>query len=147
THSTEFPEGYGDFTIHSNDGVLLHFPSFLLSHASPVFKDMFQLGENSQSQNNITLAEDHKTLEHLLCHIDPAKELPDFCWDGIMSLLAAADKYQIKGVFKWFEREVAVELAKSPSLAIAQPVLCLNLATRYGLPMTTALALRQLMKY
>ncbi|CAG8678880.1 10483_t:CDS:1, partial [Acaulospora colombiana] len=58
----------------------------------------------------------------------------------------AAEKYQIKGVFKWFEREVALEVAKNPSLAITEPVLCLGLAIRYDLPVTTGLALRQLVK-
>ncbi|CAG8765690.1 92_t:CDS:2, partial [Acaulospora colombiana] len=39
SHSKEFPEGYGDFVFKSSDGVIFHFPRFLLAHVSPVFKD------------------------------------------------------------------------------------------------------------
>jgi hypothetical protein len=55
TYSKEFPEGYGDFEFKSKDGVIFHFPRFLLSHVSPVFKDMFQLGDGAPKQDTIVL--------------------------------------------------------------------------------------------
>jgi hypothetical protein len=145
-YSSEFPRGYGDFTIQSCDDVLLDFPLFLLSHASPVFKDMFDLGNSGRDHNALTLTEDHETLERLLAHIDPAKDPLDVQWSQITSVLTAADKYQVKGIFKWFEKEVALQVVQSSSFELEHPMLCLDIACRYGLLTVKRLALRQLIK-
>jgi hypothetical protein len=145
--STEFPEGYGDFIFKSSDNIVFHFPHFLLSHASPVFSDMFQLGRDVQNQRMLTLPEDHKTLEHLLCHIDSAKTTPKLDWECTPKVLAAAEKYQINNIFSWFEREVSLEaLSRSPP-SLVHPFTCLCLADKYNLQEIGRLALRQLVMY
>jgi hypothetical protein len=53
--SNHFPPGYGDFNIQSSDRVVFSFPSGVLSHASPVFKDMFAFGDPSTRNNQTPL--------------------------------------------------------------------------------------------
>lgn len=119
--SSEFPEDYGDAKLKSSDGVLFHFPSFLLSYVSPV--------------------ESYATLECLLRHIDPLKDTPPLDWNRVEGLLAAAEKYQITSVFRWFEREAALALTTGRAPDLPNPVFCLALATRYDLNTTARLAL------
>jgi hypothetical protein len=144
TYSKEFPEGYGDFVFKSQDGVTFHFPRFLLSHVSPVFKDMYQAGEGIQDQDILTLAEDHKVLEQFLCHIDPAKDTPNLDWDLVAGVLQAAEKYQVNSILKWFERDVSLSLTATFYPTLPNPMLYYALALRYDLHMTAKLALRQL---
>ncbi|PVF96027.1 hypothetical protein CPB86DRAFT_827520 [Serendipita vermifera] len=142
--SLEFPRSYGDFVFKSSDGVTFHFPRFLLAHASPVFKEMCQIGKVMQNHGVLSLNEDHATLEQLLCHIDPAKDNPTLDWDNVANLLAAADKYKVKNIYSWFEKEVTFESSKRSPPTLSQPMLCLGLASRYGLDDLARLALRQL---
>jgi hypothetical protein len=146
THSKEFPKGYGDFVFKSMDGVIFHFPRFLLSHVSPVFKDMYQLGENAPKQDIAIFTEDSKTLEYFLCHIDPAREAPQLDWDRVAGLLQAAEKYQVHKILKWFEREVSLSLTANSYPILPNPMLCLALARRFNLNMTARLSVRQLIK-
>ncbi|PVF96037.1 hypothetical protein CPB86DRAFT_737705 [Serendipita vermifera] len=144
--SSEFPEDYGDAKLKSSDGVLFHFPSFLLSYVSPVFGDMYQLGESAKNEEILSLTESYATLECLLRHIDPLKDTPPLDWNRVEGLLAAAEKYQITSVFRWFEREAALALTAGRAPDLPNPVFCLALATRYDLNTTARLALRQLIK-
>jgi hypothetical protein len=146
-YSSEFPEDYGDFILKSSDGVLLCFPRILLAHASPVFKDMLQIGQGSGSKDTLVLSEDRQTLECLLCHIDPAKQSPKIDWDIVTNVLTAAEKYQIRSVLKSFEKELAVEAITRPSFAIEDPVKCFRLAMHFNLPLAAQLSLRQLIRY
>ncbi|PVF93742.1 hypothetical protein CPB86DRAFT_789749 [Serendipita vermifera] len=146
THSTEFPEGYGDFVFKSSDGVIFHFPRFLLAHVSPVFKEMFAVGDGAQKQEMTTLYEDYATLEYFLCHIDPAKETPQLDWDRMEGTLQAAEKYQVNNVLKWFEKEATQSLTAPNYPLLSDPTLCFALARRYDLHMITRLSLRQLIK-
>jgi hypothetical protein len=135
TVSQEFPEGYGDFTFKSSDGVVFHFPLFLLSHASPIFEDMRKIGTNFQGNDMLVLSETGSTLETLLRLIDPAKETPALDWECVQQLLEAAEKYQIKNIFSWFEREVTFGLSDTTT-TLEHPILCLGLAKRFGLKHT-----------
>ncbi|CAG7850754.1 SubName: Full=Uncharacterized protein {ECO:0000313/EMBL:CCA68487.1} [Serendipita indica DSM 11827] len=45
TNSRDFPPGYGDFKLISSDKVAFHIPRSLLTHVSPVFRDMFAMGD------------------------------------------------------------------------------------------------------
>ncbi|PVF91438.1 hypothetical protein CPB86DRAFT_686542, partial [Serendipita vermifera] len=146
THSKEFPEGYGDFIFKSMDGVIFHFPRFLLSHVSPVFRDMYLVCDGAQKQEITILTEDHATLEYFLRHIDPAKDTPQLDWDRVANVLQAAEKYQVNTIFKWFEREVDLSLTSDRSRMVPNPTLCLALARRYDLQMTARISLRQLIK-
>ncbi|CAG8678898.1 10484_t:CDS:1 [Acaulospora colombiana] len=145
-YSSSFPEGYGDLPFMSSNGVTFHFPRFLLAHASPVFKDMVELGENANISATLTLAEDHKTLEYLLCVIDPAQDFPHLDWDYVARLLSAADKYQMKTVTQWFEKEVAVQMLSPAEISIGHLCLCLNLACAFELDGTMNRALERLVK-
>jgi hypothetical protein len=143
TVSVEFPEGYGDFTFKSIDHVVFHFPLFLLAHASPVFGDMHKIGTNLQESDIIVLSETRSTLEMLLCLIDPAKDNPALDWECVGHLLEAAEKYQIKNIFSWFEKEVSFEVSNSSPPTLKHPMLCLGLADRFDLRYLVKLALRQ----
>jgi hypothetical protein len=145
--SLEFPDGYGDAIIRSSDGVIFHFPRFLLSHVSPVFRDMYQLGDNAQNEDILTLTESYSTLEHLFQHIDPLKDTPPLIWDRVGDLLEAAEKYQVVSIFRWFEKEVALGMTKKPTPQLPNPIFCLALASRYELRTTAKLAVRQLIRY
>ncbi|PVF96038.1 hypothetical protein CPB86DRAFT_710038, partial [Serendipita vermifera] len=144
--SEEFPFGYGDFVIHSSDGVTFHFPGFLLSHASPVFRDMFVVGNSPSQSTQVTLTESAVTIDLLLRQIDPNKEPmpPDF--DTIGGLLEAARKYQVLKVMKWWEKELGVDATGRSPTILKEPMRCLALAARYELDMTARVALRDLIK-
>jgi hypothetical protein len=145
TYSTEFPKGYGDFVFKSSEGVIFHFPRFLLSHASPIFNAMYEMAADNEDEM-LTLTEDYEILEYLLRHIDPAKDRPNLEWVIVADVLAAADKYQIKNVFSWFEKEVTIEVLNNNPPTMKEPLLCLGLASRYGLRTIARMALRQLVK-
>src|SRR4051794_16726640 len=79
-HSENFPPGYGDLQIETCDNIIFHFPRFLLSHASPVFKDMFEIGPDKKPEQETPLivSEDSQAIDLLLLYIDPAKASPEF---------------------------------------------------------------------
>lgn len=90
--SERFPEGYGDFVLQSSDGVQFHVPKYIMSHSSPVFKDMFSLcepGENSTDP--LPLPHESTTLDLFLCHIDPCQSKPQFNIDNVANLLEMAE--------------------------------------------------------
>jgi hypothetical protein len=144
--SLEFPEDYGDFILKSRDGILLYFPRLLLAHASPVFRDMLQIGQDSEHKDTLALSEDLQTLECLLCHIDPAKKPLKLDWGTVVDLLTAADKYQISSVVVWFEREIAFEAINNPFPTLKEPVKCFQLAMHFKLDSLARLSLRQLVR-
>jgi hypothetical protein len=146
THSKEFPEGYGDFVFKSMDGVIFHFPRFLLSHISPVFRDMYQIGDDNSTQDIVSLTEDYATLEFFLRLIDPAKETPRIEQERLVGALQAAEKYQIDSIFKWFETEVALSLLTTDYFTLSDPMLFLSLALRYDLRKTIGISLREALK-
>ncbi|CAG8619731.1 11471_t:CDS:2 [Acaulospora colombiana] len=143
-YSHMFPEGYGDFALKSADGVIFHFPRYLLAHASSIFKDMFEIGDQTPSEGALPLTEDSNMLEALLLFIDPAKEARPPTWWAVDKFINTAEKYQVKGVIKWFEQEVEKERSQHGELT--SPMVCLALATQYGLKKVTQYALQDLVK-
>jgi hypothetical protein len=123
-------------------GVVFHFPLFLLTHASPIFGDMQKIGKGVYQDAMPLLSETYLTLEALLRLIDPAKDNPILDWKCVGPLLEAAEKYQIKRVFNWFEKEVTFTLSNDISI-LHHPILCLGLAERFGLRYLIKVALRQ----
>lgn len=60
--SEKFGASYGDFITQTSDGVLFYFPKHLLSYLSPVFKDMFDMGKESNRQDEpLVITEDSET--------------------------------------------------------------------------------------
>jgi hypothetical protein len=144
-YADNFPEGYGDFAFQSGDGVIFHFPQFLLSFVSPVFKDMYEMGHNTANGEILKLAEDAETLDLLLQFIDPTKVPPPLIWKAVRKLLDAADKYQINCILSWFQREVEVEALKNNT--IGNPLVCFELADQFKLTNLINLAACDLIKY
>jgi hypothetical protein len=147
-YSVNFPQGYGDFALKSSDGKIFHFSQFLLSHASPVFKDMYEMGKDVTNDEILCLTEDANTVAALLSFIDPAKETRTLDWDTVELFLDAADKYQILGAVDWFKREVQANILQRRNLeyALQYPMLSLGLSIRYNLPEISRFALRDLVK-
>jgi hypothetical protein len=148
-YSTSFPPGCGDFALKSSNGVIFHFSRFLLSHVSPVFKEMYEMGMGTTKDVVLSLTEDSTTLETLLSFIDPTKKNPPLEWKSVENFLIAADKYQIVGATDWFDREVREELLqrRKREYGLQDPMTCLRLATYFSLPELSRFALRDLIKY
>lgn len=131
--------------MRSSDGVDFHFPSALLKWTSPVFEDMFALGQTSglvdlsttdASQDAmVVLSEDAETLELLFRFIDPRKRAGKITQNNVTRLLTASEKYQVlqipHTVEDWFgDREMG---SPGPSLIFSHPMLAFTIATRFGL--------------
>ncbi|KAG8796928.1 hypothetical protein FRC17_007905 [Serendipita sp. 399] len=141
-YSSEFPEGYGDFSLISSDGMVFSISSTLLSDASLVFKDMLELGRKEVPE--LALAENSKTLEELLLYFEPLKKPLHINWDTIEGLLESARKYQVERVFKCWEREMKVSVGEE--VKIINPLACLALACQFGRYEMARLALRELIR-
>lgn len=143
THSTIFPPSYGDFALQCSDGIVCHFPRYLLGYLSGFFKDMFELpnsNESVQSMEPLLLTEPSKTIELLLQHMDPKIVTPGIDQDTIVDLLEAARKYQVPNVTTWFQEEVLFTKAHVLSqnrdlfLLVENPLLIFYCALRFDLP-------------
>ncbi|KAG8805977.1 hypothetical protein FRC17_005246 [Serendipita sp. 399] len=124
--SKEFPPGTGDVQLVSSDGVTFHFHQFLLSHNSPVFRDMFVVGNGPP---RIAVTEDSTTLNLLLRFFGSTKEFEFLPAKDAIPLLEAARKYQVPHVIRWWERETK-RWGKDQS---KEAMDCLALALRHGL--------------
>jgi hypothetical protein len=124
-YAENFPEGYGDFAFQSSDGVIFHFPKFLLSFVSPVFKDMYDMVDSTTNSEILKLTEDAETLDFLLRVIDPTKDSPSLIQEVVEKLLNAADKYQIDGVQSWRQKEVELEKLRKSSIATRETIAAL----------------------
>jgi hypothetical protein len=160
--SETFHKGFGDFALKSSDGVVFYISQFLLAYTSPVFKDMFALGPNSNTLTGgstaqeatstldpLQLTEDAETLDLLFRHIDPTLSNPPLDKNSIGKLLEATRKYQILGVAAWFEAE-ATKKIKHPnenlygdSFLAQNPMLALSLAAEHNLTDLCREAIRQ----
>ena len=155
TDSTKFSPGYGDFALLCSDGVICHFPRYLLGHMSGLFKDMFDLPNSSaQSASPLALTEPSGTIELLLQHIDPKTPVPDIDTSNIIDLLEVAQKYQVPTINAWFENEIQLKKelrhramqsnrpVVNPLLQV-NPLLVLYCALRFNLPTSGRLALAE----
>ncbi|KAG8797703.1 hypothetical protein FRC16_008598 [Serendipita sp. 398] len=146
--SAEFPKNYGDFRLVSSDGVVFSFPRFLLSHMSPVFKDMLEIGtaDSMGRDAELRLAEDSTTLDQLLRFLDPAKRPLPIDISTVDRLLESAQKYQIERVFEYWEEQMTVRDASMKVVEIRCPMVTLSLATRFHRRHMLKLALRELIR-
>ncbi|KIM31522.1 hypothetical protein M408DRAFT_327708 [Serendipita vermifera MAFF 305830] len=151
THSTIFPPGYGDFALQCSDGVVCHFPRYLLGYLSGFFKDMFELpnsNESVQSTNSLVLTEPSKTIELLLQYMDPKIGTAVIEQDTTVDLLEAARKYQVPTVTTRFQEELLLKRAyvlsqnRGSSLPVENPLLIFYCALRFDLPDVGRLALK-----
>lgn len=154
TISVKFPEGYGDFALKSTDGIGCYFPRSILSLMSPVFGDMFNIAQESNTWRptgaQIEMEERGEIVELFLTHLDPRLLKPPMDIETIQGLLAMAHKYQVDAIVRWFEHEVVMQhsnqatLATTSSFLTTQPLLVLALASQFDLIQTTKIALREL---
>jgi BTB/POZ domain len=158
--SAKFSPGYGDFALQCSDGVICHFPRYLLAYMSGFFRDMFSLPEGAEAQSPnssepLKVTETGEIIELLLQHIDPKIRNPDMDPNTIVSLLEAARKYQVAVVTEWFEEEIKLKRvivfvddvstqAQTEPLLVTNPLLVLYCAVRFDLPRPGQLALREL---
>jgi hypothetical protein len=152
--SSKFPAGYGDFALQSGDGVVCYFPGHVLSHASCIFKDMFNMcntdEQGKEAAMPLKLAEPMAVIERFLTHLDPSIPTPPIEQDTIESLLIMADKYQANMIMQWFEQEV-ITLRENKitgmvkeALIVTHPTLILSLAIRFRLQDVGKWILREL---
>ena len=145
--SPEFPAGYGDFKLISSDDVVFHFPRFLLSHVSPVFRDMFGVANSSSEPPELKITEESTTINRLLRFFDPNKKILPIDYSdqtATVRLFEAARKYQVDQVFDWWEKEIQVESVSKGWKELDNPMQVLALVSRYHLPQVARVALRQL---
>lgn len=103
-YSTEFPSGYGDLELKLSDNVIFSFPRGILAHVSPVFKDMFSIGDTNDQREPLALTEASNTIKEFLLYIDPLKYSRGFTLDTVESLLEAATKYKVAAMVEIFEK-------------------------------------------
>jgi hypothetical protein len=151
--SMNFPKGYGDFTMQSSDHMLFYFPSAILAHVSPFFKDIININANSFSTSShdqpLLMEEDARAIFLLLCHIDPLMKTPAIDTSNAETLVKTAYKYRIASVIQWFQEDIFMvpqqaikntfyisnKITQGPikSFAEQHPLLVLSLAEDLGL--------------
>ncbi|KAG8816186.1 hypothetical protein FRC19_000518 [Serendipita sp. 401] len=146
-HSEEFPENYGDFQLISSDGVVFSISRFLLAYVSPVFKDVLELGEESSSgAAEIQLTESSVTLDQLLRFFDPLKDPAPIDTRTMGPLLESARKYQMEGVFKYWEDQMVYRNVVKEIILVSSPLACFALASHFGRHEIARAALRELLR-
>ncbi|KAG8760964.1 hypothetical protein FRC14_000565 [Serendipita sp. 396] len=150
--SEEFPAGYGDIQLISSDRAIFHFQQWLLMYMSPVFKDMFTIGDAKGGNNppSVTLSEDSKTISMVLRFIDPMKDNPTLDFTILPPLLEAARKYQFGKINDWVTswlngNDPAVEATATQFNAL-EAIELLEVGTTFNVPRLSQLALRVLIK-
>ncbi|CAG8628833.1 4508_t:CDS:2 [Acaulospora colombiana] len=153
-YSIDFPLGYGDFELKSSDNVIFSFPRGILAHVSPVFKDMFSIGDTDGQHEPLNLTEDSKTIRQFLLYIDPLKYSPGFTLDTAESLIEAATKYQVAIMVETFENwavtgsacishDAKSDVVSNGSSPIKKdPMLFLSLAEKFCLPEIGSISMR-----
>ncbi|KAG8823656.1 hypothetical protein FRB91_010890 [Serendipita sp. 411] len=140
--SKEFPENYGDLRLVSSDGVVFSFHRMFLSHVSPVFKDMLEIGTGQE----LCLTEDSTALDQLLHLLDPAKNPRPVHINTIEGLLGAAEKYQIERVFEYWENQMTARDTTMKFIGIRHPMASFFLAGHFGRNEFASLALREVLR-
>ncbi|PVG01574.1 hypothetical protein CPB86DRAFT_781376 [Serendipita vermifera] len=147
-YSPEFPPGYGDFNIQSSDNVVFSFPRGVLSHALPVFKDMFTFGgaDTSENQRPLVITENAATINQLLLYLDPLKEPAELTAETVPPFLEAAIKYQVPEMQERFERMAIGKDGQLQGLFAEEPMLVLSVAERFNLTKIVAIAMSAIAK-
>jgi hypothetical protein len=114
-YSSDFPSGYGDFELKSSDNVIFSFPCGLLAHVSPIFKDMFALGDPNQKEP-LPLTENAEAIRQFLLYIDPLKESPKLTTGSMTAFVEVAKKYQVPMMLEAFKKwTIAVCIGPAPN--------------------------------
>jgi hypothetical protein len=133
--SGDFPPGYGDFSIQSSDRMVFSVPRSILSHASPVFRDMFTFGDpNTGNQVPLVVTEDASTIGQFLLYLDPLKEPVELTKDNVSSFLEVTTKYQFPNIEERFERIILGKDGQLQGIYAEEPLLILSLAEKLNLP-------------
>jgi hypothetical protein len=124
--SINFPKGYGDFVMQSSNAMLFYFPSAILAHVSPFFKDIININTNSLTGSShdrpLLMEEDARTIFLLLCHIDPLMKNPAMDTSTVENLVKAAYKYRIASIIQWFQEDIFMV----PQLVLKDPLYISN---------------------
>ncbi|KAG8844829.1 hypothetical protein FRB91_002280 [Serendipita sp. 411] len=155
--SVEFPSGpgYDDIRLISSDRIVFNFHRWPLMYMSPVFRDMFEIGNpggsGGGSDNNsqsVTLSEDSGTLSLMLQFIDPKKENPPLDFTILPKFLEAGRKYQIDETNEWVTRWLngSGPIATSAKFNTQQAIELLEAGTTFDVPRLSQLALRVLIR-
>ncbi|PBK69218.1 hypothetical protein ARMSODRAFT_180908 [Armillaria solidipes] len=102
--SFPFNDMGADLILRSSDGVDFYVHKPLLSLASPIFRDMFDIGQATQTFQDgipvVQMSEDNNVLHKLLVWCDPRSvPLPEqFTIDDISRVLSLTDKFMMEGI-------------------------------------------------
>jgi hypothetical protein len=134
--SDDFPPDYGDFNIQSSDRVVFSFPRGVLSHVSPVFKDMYAFDDPNTGNDQVPLVvtEDAATLTQLFLYLDPLKVPAELTTDTIGPFLEVMMKYQIPDIQERLERIIIGKDGQLQGIYAEEPMLVLSLAEKFNLP-------------
>lgn len=136
--SLDFPESYGDLRLISSNGVAFCTHRFLLSHCSPVFRQMLAGVDTSKERQDVSLTEDSNTLLALLRFMDPEKEVLPYDSTIAYNLVTAAGKYQVPRIIQWWEQQLEVR--------VDDPMMSLAISLRYQRRVAAKLSLRALIQ-
>ncbi|KAB5592141.1 hypothetical protein CTheo_4406 [Ceratobasidium theobromae] len=121
----------GDITLQSIDKIDFSVHSVILSMASGVFADMFDVGNDSKSQQTVVLPETAQIIAIMLQFIYPLPppDIPSF--EILNQVLHVADKYQLQGMTAYVRERMDILL--SPVNLWKSPAHTLSIAVRHGL--------------
>ena len=111
-----------DIILRSSDLVDFRVHKSVLVASSPFFKDMFSLpqpqnGAVPKALPTVQLSEDADTLDSLISMLYPVAPQIPRCGDDILTLLAAATKYDMDAVLSFVRAEVSSKKLLSSSFA------------------------------
>ncbi|KAG8797326.1 hypothetical protein FRC17_007782 [Serendipita sp. 399] len=152
--SDAFPQGNGTdiLLISTIDSTNFYFYQFLLSHTSPVLRNMIQSGGvvGAPPPYTLHLYEDSVTLDLLLQHLDPTRVTPPMHANTVFKVLEASKKYEIKTISQWFSNQITnaseSDRGAVDELIRSQPMRLLRVGEELNLPQVAQVALRQLVK-
>ncbi|KAF8596543.1 hypothetical protein BDV93DRAFT_413564, partial [Ceratobasidium sp. AG-I] len=116
-----------DIVLRSLDEVEFHVHSVILSLASPVLADMFNL---STRRDVVTVGETAEVLALMLSFIYPRSPPPVSSFEVLQAGMHVADKYQLDNMKTWLRERLTVR--GSPVAISTDPLAALAFATAHG---------------
>ncbi|KAG8808750.1 hypothetical protein FRC17_003799 [Serendipita sp. 399] len=109
--STSFPDGKGDITLLTVDGVVFNVHRAVLQHSSPIFETIFEAGsvktETEEVKPQLKVEADAATLDIILRYIYPSMRSPTIeDVDILASVFRAAKRYEMDGIQYQLRREL-----------------------------------------
>ncbi|KAG8690461.1 hypothetical protein FRC11_011448 [Ceratobasidium sp. 423] len=133
----DFSHG-GDLILKSIDGQTFNVHSVILSVASPVFADMFEIGSRNPGET-VELAETGEMLDLMLRFIYPKESPTISSFEMLNKAMHVARKYELEGMHRQLRRELA--MAGSPVSYASDPLGAYAFATDHELKDETKLSL------